>query len=121
MNDLQLEGVPIVMAGGVWYMRDWADWIEDPEIAPVAFQLGTRPLLTQESPISDQWKKRLLDLEEGDVFLNKYSPTGLFFCRPKRAYKSLNNGRIGRSSPMNLPVNRKFNWPAWAEGFCCGR
>ena len=78
MNDLGLEKVPIVMAGGVWYMRDWVDWIDDPDIAPVAFQFGTRPLLTQESPISDQWKKRLLGLEEGDVFLNKYSPTGFY-------------------------------------------
>ena len=78
MNDLGLEQVPIVMAGGVWYMRDWVDWIDDPDIAPVAFQFGTRPLLTRESPISDQWKKRLLGLEEGDVFLNKYSPTGFY-------------------------------------------
>ena len=78
MNDLGLKQVPIVMAGGVWYMRDWVDWIDDPDIAPVAFQFGTRPLLTQESPISDQWKKRLLRLEEGDVFLNKYSPTGFY-------------------------------------------
>ena len=78
MNDLGLKQVPIVMAGGVWYMRDWVDWIDDPDIAPVAFQFGTRPLLTQESPISDQWKKRLLGLEEGDVFLNKYSPTGFY-------------------------------------------
>ena len=78
MNELGLRRVPIVMAGGVWYMRDWADWIDDPDIAPVAFQFGTRPLLTQESPISDQWKKRLLGLKEGDVFLNKYSPTGFY-------------------------------------------
>tara|TARA_B100000676_G_C18072903_1_gene845544 strand:- start:1848 stop:3236 length:1389 start_codon:yes stop_codon:yes gene_type:complete len=78
MNNLGLEQVPIVMAGGVWYMRDWVDWINDPDIAPVAFQFGTRPLLTRESPISDQWKKRLLGLEEGDVFLNKYSPTGFY-------------------------------------------
>lgn len=78
MNDLGLEQVPIVMAGGVWYLRDWVDWIDDPDIAPVAFQFGTRPLLTRESPISDQWKKRLLGLEEGDVFLNKYSPTGFY-------------------------------------------
>ena len=78
MNDLGLEQVPIVMAGGVWYMRDWVDWVDDPDIAPVAFQFGTRPLLTRESPISDQWKKRLLGLEEGDVYLNKYSPTGFY-------------------------------------------
>ena len=78
MNDLGLDSVPIVMAGGVWYLRDWEDWIDDPDIAPVAFQFGTRPLLTQESPISEQWKRRLLDLQEGDVFLNKYSPTGFY-------------------------------------------
>ena len=78
MNQLGLQQVPILMAGGVWYLRDWEDWIEDPDISPIAFQFGTRPLLTQESPISDQWKRRLLDLEEGDVFLNKYSPTGFY-------------------------------------------
>lgn len=78
MNELGLNTVPIVMAGGVWYLRDWADWIEDPDVAPVAFQFGTRPLLTQESPISKEWKTRLLGLEEGDIFLNKFSPTGFY-------------------------------------------
>jgi nitronate monooxygenase len=78
MNELGLNTVPIVMAGGVWFMRDWADWIDDPAVAPVAFQFGTRPLLTQESPISEEWKHRLLGLEEGDVFLNKFSPTGFY-------------------------------------------
>ena len=78
MNELGLNSVPIVMAGGVWFLRDWADWIEDPEVAPVAFQFGTRPLLTQESPISEEWKRRLLGLSEGDIFLNKFSPTGFY-------------------------------------------
>jgi len=78
MNELGLNSVPIVMAGGVWFLRDWADWIDDPAVAPVAFQFGTRPLLTQESPISEEWKRRLLGLEEGDVFLNKFSPTGFY-------------------------------------------
>jgi nitronate monooxygenase len=78
MNELGLNSVPIVMAGGVWFLRDWADWVDDPDVAPVAFQFGTRPLLTQESPISKEWKQRLLGLEEGDVFLNKFSPTGFY-------------------------------------------
>ena len=78
MNELGLNSVPIVMAGGVWFLRDWADWVDDPDVAPVAFQFGTRPLLTQESPISEEWKRRLLGLEEGDVFLNKFSPTGFY-------------------------------------------
>ena len=78
MNEVGLHDVPVVMAGGVWRLDEWADWIDDPEIAPVAFQFGTRPLLTEESPISDAWKRRLLTLKEGDVFLNRYSPTGFY-------------------------------------------
>ncbi len=78
MNSFGLNDVPIVMAGGVWFLREWADWIEDPDVAPVAFQFGTRPLLTMESPISDAWKQRLLSLEEGDVVLHKFSPTGFY-------------------------------------------
>lgn len=78
MNEVGLNNTPVIMAGGVWRLDEWADWIEDPEIAPVAFQFGTRPLLTEESPISDVWKQRLLTLKEGDVFLNRYSPTGFY-------------------------------------------
>lgn len=78
MRELGLGETPIFMAGGVWFLRDWEDWIDNPDLGPIAFQYGTRPLLTQESPISDAWKRRLLELNEGDVFLNKYSPTGFY-------------------------------------------
>ena len=44
----------------------------------MAFQFGTRPLLTQESPISAAWKKRLLTLQSGDVLLHRFSPTGFY-------------------------------------------
>lgn len=72
------ESTPIVMAGGVWFLRDWNDWIDNPELGQIAFQFGTRPLLTQESPIPQQWKDRLTTLEEGDVLLHKFSPTGFY-------------------------------------------
>ncbi|MCB9928898.1 MAG: nitronate monooxygenase [Alphaproteobacteria bacterium] len=78
MNEAGLHDTPVIMAGGVWRLDEWADWMDDPEIAPVAFQFGTRPLLTQESPISDLWKQRLLTLNEGDVYLNRFSPTGFY-------------------------------------------
>ena len=78
MSDCGLARTPIFMAGGVWYLRDWADWIDNEELGPIAFQFGTRPLLTRECPISDAWKKRLLTLAEGDVFLNRFSPTGFY-------------------------------------------
>jgi hypothetical protein len=66
------------MAGGVWWLEEWEDWIDNPELGPIAFQFGTRPLLTQESPISTNWKQRLLTLKNGDVFLNRFSPTGFY-------------------------------------------
>lgn len=69
---------PIFMAGGVWCLNEWADWLDNPELGPIAFQFGTRPLLTQESPIPDQWKRRLLTLQPGDVLLHRFSPTGFY-------------------------------------------
>jgi len=78
MNDFGLQDTPIFMAGGVWFLREWTDWMDNPEIGPIAFQFGTRPLLTKESPISDAWKKRLLNLRLGDIKLNKFSPTGFY-------------------------------------------
>ncbi|MDR3518681.1 MAG: nitronate monooxygenase [Azospirillaceae bacterium] len=78
MNSFGLATTPIVMAGGVWYLREWTDWVDNPDLGPIAFQFGTRPLLTQESPIALAWKKKLLSLKAGDVFLNRFSPTGFY-------------------------------------------
>jgi NAD(P)H-dependent flavin oxidoreductase YrpB (nitropropane dioxygenase family) len=78
MQEFGLDRTPILMAGGVWYLREWADWIGNSELGPIAFQFGTRPLLTQESPISAAWKRKLLTLKEGDVYLNRFSPTGMW-------------------------------------------
>ncbi len=78
MNEFGLHNTPIVMAGGVWFLREWQDFLDNPEVGPIAFQFGTRPLLTQESPISAAWKKRLLTLKPGDVLLHRFSPTGFY-------------------------------------------
>lgn len=78
MCEWGLNDVPIIMAGGVWWISEWEHWLDNPEIGPIAFQFGTRPLLTKESPISNAWKKRLLSLKQGDVYLNKFSPTGFY-------------------------------------------
>lgn len=78
MNEVGLNETPIVMAGGVWHLRDWVHWLDNPEIGPIAFQFGTRPLLTKESPISDEWKKRLVTLRKGEIFLHRFSPTGFY-------------------------------------------
>jgi NAD(P)H-dependent flavin oxidoreductase YrpB (nitropropane dioxygenase family) len=78
MREWGLGDVPIIMAGGVWWISEWEHWLDNPEIGPIAFQFGTRPLLTKESPISNAWKKKLLTLKQGDVYLNRFSPTGFY-------------------------------------------
>lgn len=78
MRTYGLDDVPIFMAGGIWCLREWSDWIDNPELGPIAFQFGTRPLVTEESPVSTEWKRRLLVLREGDIFLNRFSPTGFY-------------------------------------------
>jgi nitronate monooxygenase len=72
------DEVPIVMAGGVWNLKEWEHWIGNPELGQIAFQFGTRPLLTKESPIPEGWKQRLMTLEEGDILLHRFSPTGFY-------------------------------------------
>ncbi|MBV1795962.1 nitronate monooxygenase family protein [Siccirubricoccus sp. G192] len=78
LRDFGLADTPIIMAGGVWWLEEWQDWIDNPDLGPIAFQFGTRPLLTKESPISDAWKRRLLTLKPGDVVLQRFSPTGFY-------------------------------------------
>jgi nitronate monooxygenase len=87
MREFGLGDTPIIMAGGVWWLEEWEHWIDNPELGPIAFQFGTRPLLTKESPIGDVWKQRLLQLRPGDVFLNRFSPTGFYSS-------AVNNGFI---------------------------
>ena len=72
------DTVPIIMAGGVWFLREWDNWIDNPELGQIAFQFGTRPLLTEESPIPIGWKEHLRTLEPGDVLLHRFSPTGFY-------------------------------------------
>ncbi len=96
MREYGLNGTPIFMAGGVWYLREWADWIDNPELGPIAFQFGTRPVLTQESPICDAWKARLMALKDGDVYLNRFSPTGFYSSAVRNQFIRELQGRNDR-------------------------
>ena len=113
-----LPGTPIFMAGGVWFLREWQDWIDNPELGPVAFQFGTRPLLTQESPISDAWKRRLLTLQEGDVFLNRFSPTGFYSSAVNNPFIADLRGRAERQIAYSLAPVGEHEWafPVGARG-----
>lgn len=86
LRALNLDNIPIIIAGGVWSLDDWKDYIDNPDIGKVAFQFGTRPMVTKESPISDAWKKLMLQVKKGDVILQKFSPTGFFSSAIKNTF-----------------------------------
>ncbi|WP_336977057.1 NAD(P)H-dependent flavin oxidoreductase [Altererythrobacter fulvus] len=95
------DDVPIIMAGGVWFLREWNDWIDNPELGSIAFQYGTRPLLTHESPIPQQWKDALRTLEPGDVLLHKFSPTGFYSSAVKNPFLLNLEARSERQIPYS--------------------
>ena len=86
MSSVGLAETPIIMAGGVWHLRDWIDWIDNKDIGPIAFQFGTRALLTRESPIPEKWKKKLLTIKKDDVLLHRFSPTGFWASAVKNSF-----------------------------------
>ncbi len=95
------DSVPIVMAGGVWFLREWDNWIDNPDLGTIAFQYGTRPLLTQESPIPQAWKDRLRDLEPGDVLLHRFSPTGFYSSAVRNPFLRSLEARSERQIPYS--------------------
>ncbi len=116
------DDVPIVMAGGVWNLKEWEHWINNPELGQILFQFGTRPLLTQESPIPEEWKQRLMTLEEGDVLLHRFSPTGFYSSAVRnpflRSLEARSNRQIAftkepigdHSFELDVGVNGKKNY-----------
>ena len=80
------DAVPVFMAGGVWWLKEWEEWLDNPELGAIAFQFGTRPLLTRESPVPEAWKRRLLTLRPGDVLLHHFSPTGFYSSAVRNAF-----------------------------------
>ena len=116
MNENGMQDVAIVMAGGVWYLRDWQNWLDNPEIGPIAFQIGTRDLLTKECPVSNEWKDLLLTMKEGDVVLNKFSPTGFYSSAYKNGMICELYERSKRQVPFVPKCSNSMNEPVEGEG-----
>ena len=96
------DSVPIVMAGGVWNLKEWEHWLNNAELGTIAFQFGTRPLLTRESPIPQSWKDALLRLLPGDVLLHKFSPTGFYSSAVKNRFLRELQARSGRQIAYSM-------------------
>ncbi len=109
MNQFKLNNIPIIMAGGVWKLDEWEDWIDNKDLGPICFQFGTRPLLTQESPIPDDWKKRLLTIKPGDVSLHRFSPTGFYSSALRNDFLIELENRSVRQTPYLREQTNEFN------------
>ena len=95
------DSLPIVMAGGVWALREWNDWIDNPELGQIIFQFGTRPLLTHESPLPQAWKDALREIEPGDVLLHRFSPTGFYSSAVRNPFLRSLEARSARQIPYS--------------------
>ncbi|ANA14619.1 NAD(P)H-dependent flavin oxidoreductase [Acetobacter oryzifermentans] len=111
MRGFGLDNTPIIMAGGVWWLEEWEDWIDNPELGPIVFQFGTRPLLTKESPIPEAWKQRLLTLKKGDVYLNRFSPTGFYSSAVNNSFLQELRERSERQVPFAMAAEEDLVTP----------
>ena len=121
------DDIPIIMAGGVWHLRDWQNWIDNPELGQIAFQFGTRPLLTQESPIPAGWKDALTQIPDEGVLLHKFSPTGFYSSAVINPFldglQARSNRQVGfvteatdiNSARLDVGVKGKNFWVAPAD------
>ncbi|MDR0631692.1 MAG: nitronate monooxygenase [Holosporaceae bacterium] len=78
LNSFGLQTIPIIIAGGVWWLSEWEDYINNSELGATAFQFGTRSVLTTECPVAKAWQPKLMSLKRGDVKLTPLSPTGFY-------------------------------------------
>jgi len=115
MNEVGLEDTPIILAGGVWTIGEYEEWLDNSEIGKLAFQFGTRPMLTLESPISDYWKSVLLKLKEGDVITNHFSPTGFYSSAVNNELLESLFDKLRREIEYKVVADDTFN-----TGVTCG-
>ena len=111
LRALNLDNIPIIIAGGVWRLDEWKDYINNPDIGKVAFQFGTRPMITKESPISDAWKKLMMQVKKGDVILQRFSPTGFFSSAIKNTFLEKLMNRKDGEIPFKTEADSEYNQP----------
>ncbi len=111
LRNLGLDDLPIILAGGVWALDEWKDYINNPDIGKIAFQFGTRPMITKESPISDAWKKLMLQVKKGDVILQKFSPTGFFSSAIKNTFLEKLIARKDGEIAFSKEQTQEYSYP----------
>lgn len=116
MDSVGMEDIPIIIGGGVWHLKDWEDYLDNEEIGNVGFQFGTRPLMTQESPIGKTWHDKLVNLKKGDIALNTFSPTGFFSSAVNNKFMKDLYARKARQVAFSTEKTDEFNTDVQVKG-----
>jgi NAD(P)H-dependent flavin oxidoreductase YrpB (nitropropane dioxygenase family) len=111
MNEVGLKAVPIIIAGGIWWLSEWVEYMDNEEIGPVGFQFGTRPMVTMESPLGEHIKKKLMNLEKGDVKLQRLSPTGFYSSAVENRFLKGLEDSLERQVPFAEAMDSDFAVP----------
>lgn len=109
MTDFGLSHVPIIIAGGVWWLKEWEDYIDNKELGDVAFQFGTRAILTKETPVAESWKEKLFNLKKDDIVINKFSPTGFYSSAINNNFLQNLTARSERQFEYSDELTEEFN------------
>jgi nitronate monooxygenase len=108
LNEVGLQETPIIIAGGIWHIKDHEHFLNNEDIGKVAFQFGTRPIYTQEYPVPIAWKESLFELKEGDIYLNKFSPTGFYSSAVNNNFIQDLRGRSERQITFSEEKTEEF-------------
>lgn len=111
LNEQDCAHIPIIMAGNVWHLDEWSDYLHNPDLQPLAFQFGTRTLVTQENPSKIEMKMKYL--EAGDtktpVHLHNFSPTGMWSSALENDFLRNLIGRKNRQIKYTKEANDNSN------------
>ncbi len=110
LKELGLATLPIIIAGGIWNIKENERFLDNPDVGPIAFQFGTRPIVTLENPASDQFKQELLHIKEEDVITNHFSPTGFYSCAIKTPLLDELLDKEKRQIPYSITQTTDFNY-----------
>ena len=108
MNELGLNTLPIIIAGGVWNLTEQEKFLNNEEVGNVAFQFGTRPIVTVENPAPMTVKKMLLNLKREDIKTNNFSPTGFYSSAINTTFLQSMYARLKREFEFSDVSNEEF-------------
>jgi hypothetical protein len=106
LRDTMREGgipdeLPIVMAGGVWYLRDWERLDRQSRTGPDRLPVRYAPAADAGKPDPAGWKDQADQLEEGDVLLAQILADRFLFKRRDQSVPARIEARSERQIPYS--------------------